>query len=82
MTRQERIEVLRQQSKLKPQDTISIREEAGRYQRAARVLDSLRRYQKLLTPQEYRTIRGQALSGDVEGAQNGLSNLIGKRGGI
>lgn len=79
MTRQERIEELRQQSKLRPQDPISIREEAGRYRRARDVLEQLRRYNNLLNPQEYRTIRGQALAGDVEGAKKGLTKLIGER---
>ena len=71
-----------EQAKQHPQDPITIREEAGRYQRARPVLENLRRYQKLLTPQEYKTIRGQAIAGDVEGAKRGLTKLIGERGGI
>ena len=78
MTRHERIEEAKQQA----QDPITIREEAGRYQRAKVILDALRRNQRLLTPQEYKTIRGQALAGDVEGANKGLKRLIGERGGI
>ena len=29
-----------------------------------------------LTKQQYRTIKGQALSGDIDGAQKGLNSLL------
>ena len=31
-----------------------------------------------LTKQQYRTIKGQALSGDIDGAQKGLNSLLGR----
>jgi hypothetical protein len=67
------------QAKLQAQNPAAIKEEAARYRRAREVLEQLRRYNNLLNPQEYRTIRGQAISGDVEGAKRGLTRLIGER---
>ena len=32
-----------------------------------------------LTKQQYRTIKGQALSGDIDGAQKGLNSLLNRR---
>lgn len=34
-----------------------------------------------LTRQQYRTVRGQALSGDLEGARKGLTKLLKRRCG-
>ena len=39
------------------------------------VLDDLRRNREKMTPQQYRTIKGQALAGDVAGAYKGLGKI-------
>ena len=40
------------------------------------LLKKLRKYGKHLTRQQYRTIKGQILSGDTEGASKGLNKLL------
>lgn len=40
------------------------------------MLKKLRKYGKHLTRQQYRTIKGQILAGDTEGASKGLNKLI------
>lgn len=39
-------------------------------------LRRIRRYKPLLTAQQKRTLKGQVLSGNVEGAMRGLDKLI------
>ncbi len=39
---------------------------------------NLKRYRHLLTKQQIKTIRGQALSGNLEGAKKGLIRIVGK----
>ena len=39
------------------------------------MLKKLRHFKKHLTPQQYRTIKGQILSGDIEGAEKGINKL-------
>ena len=39
-------------------------------------LKRIRRYKPLLTTQQMRTLKGQVLSGDIEGAMRGLDKLI------
>lgn len=36
----------------------------------------IRKYRELLTTQQERTLKGQVLSGDIEGAMRGLDKLI------
>lgn len=47
------------------------------------LLKKLKKYKKHLTKQQHRTIKGQILSGDTEGASKGLNKLINqaKKGG-
>ena len=54
---------------------------ASDYNRAFRVLRKLRDYHKsrLITSQEAKSIKGQALAGDIEGAERGLTRLVTKR---
>lgn len=40
------------------------------------LLKKLKKYGKYLTRQQYRTIKGQILSGDTEGASKGLNKLL------
>ena len=46
----------------------------------AYVLGRLEGMKRYLSPQEYKTIRGQINAGDVEGAKRGLDRLLKKRG--
>ena len=39
----------------------------------------LKAYRDRLTPQQYRTLRGQMLKGDTEGALRGLKKLLERR---
>lgn len=50
-----------------------------RYIRANRVLTELKRNNKYITRQEQKTLRGLALSGDVDGAWKGLNTLLKRR---
>ena len=36
----------------------------------------LKKYKKHLTPQQYRTLKGQILAGDTEGASKGLNKIL------
>lgn len=42
-------------------------------------LELLKEYRGMLTWQQKRTIRGQILSGDIEGAMTGLGRIIKKK---
>lgn len=50
------------------------------YARAQRFINvELRSVKKHLTPQQLNALRGQALDGDIEGAQNELLKLMGRK---
>lgn len=49
---------------------------ARAYAMANEFLKTLREYQSLLTIQQVRTIKGQALNGDIIGARKGLRKII------
>lgn len=42
----------------------------------AKAIKYLKQYKHRLTPQQFRTIRGQILSGDTAGARKGLWKII------
>lgn len=42
-------------------------------------IKKLGRYRNILTKQQIKTIKGQALSGDLEGAEVGLERLLAKQ---
>lgn len=44
-----------------------------------KALCDLVRERSKLTPQQYRTLKGQILAGDVEGAEKGLAKLLRRR---
>ncbi len=46
------------------------------YRTAKPFLDTLRIYSRTLTRQQLRTLKGQALAGDLQGAMKGLRKLI------
>lgn len=50
--------------------------DAMRYLRANQFLSMLRAHLGDVTRQEFKTLRGQALKGDVEGAEKGLQTII------
>lgn len=58
----------------------TLQRDAMAWAQAKPFLDELRRYHNVLTIQQLRTIRGQALSGDVRGARKGLVRLLEERG--
>lgn len=58
-------------------DETNVKSDAQRYLTARPVLDNLRRYRGRLTSQQLKTLRGQALSGDVKGAEAGLCRILG-----
>lgn len=41
-----------------------------------KALCDLRRERENLTPQQFRTLKGQILAGDIEGAEKGLRKLL------
>lgn len=43
---------------------------------AQTAMNEIRKYRELLTTQQERTLKGQVLSGDIEGAMRGLDKLI------
>lgn len=43
-------------------------------------LKRLKMVRGILTFQQYRTIRGQAIAGDLEGARAGLNKILERRG--
>ena len=57
---------------------LNVRRDAGRYLKAHKVLTELREkyVKRLITGQQYRTLRGQAIAGDVDGAVKGLARVL------
>lgn len=47
--------------------------------RLNRFMNKLKNSRTYLTKQQYRTIKGQALSGDIDGAEKGLNSLLRRR---
>ena len=44
-----------------------------------RFMKKLKNNRPYLSKQQYRTIKGQALSGDIDGAEKGLNSLLNRR---
>lgn len=42
-------------------------------------MKTLKCYRYALTAQEFRTLKGQAIVGDLEGARKGLNKILGRR---
>ena len=53
-----------------------LNEDANRYRMAHETLQELRRHLGELTVQQYRTLKGQALAGDIDGAKRGLMKIL------
>lgn len=47
--------------------------------RLNRFMKKLKNSRPYLSKQQYRTIKGQALSGDIDGAEKGLNSLLNRR---
>lgn len=60
-------------------DETSVPQDAQRYLKAREFLEKLRKYQNELDAQTYKTLRGQALNGDVQGAEKGLQCILRSR---
>ena len=62
-------------------DASDVREDASRYLRARLILNDLREKHMAgkITWQQYSTMRGQALGGDVDGAVKGLARVLRER---
>ena len=62
-------------------DAMDVREDASRYLRARLILNDLREKHMAgkITWQQYSTMRGQALSGDIDGAVKGLARVLRQR---
>lgn len=54
----------------------TLQRDAMAWAQAKPFLDELRHYYGALTTQQLRTLRGQALSGDIAGARKGLERLL------
>lgn len=57
-------------------DETAVPQDAQRYLKAREFLERLRKVQSKLDAQTYRTLRGQAISGDVQGAEKGLQRVL------
>lgn len=57
-------------------DETAVPQDAQRYLNAREFLERLRKVQSKLDTQTYKTLRGQALSGDVQGAEKGLQRIL------
>ena len=54
----------------------NLQKDAMAYSQAKAFLDEVRSHRDILTTQEMRTLKGQALSGDINGAAKGLARLL------
>ena len=50
------------------------------YLKVKNFLDRLKRADKFMSHQEFMTIRGQAIRGDIEGAERGLQTVLARHG--
>lgn len=55
---------------------MQIQHDAGVYTRANKFLTALKKHRREITAQEYSTLRGQALAGDIDGATKGLDRIL------
>ena len=67
-------------SNLLTYDQSKVPSDASKFLAAHFFLRNLKKYSKNLTRQQMSTLRGQALAGDVEGADKGLRKLLNQMG--
>lgn len=65
--------------KLVKYDEAAVEADALVYLRAHPFLERLKQCKKHLDRQQLKTLRGQALNGDLEGAEKGLAKIMGGR---
>lgn len=53
---------------------------ANAYMKAHWFLQTLKKYNSKLSGQEFKTLRGQVLAGDVAGAAKGLERILSRKG--
>lgn len=65
-------------AEMEARDAMDVREDASRYLRARLILNDLREKHMAgkITWQQYSTLRGQALGGDIDGAVKGLARVL------
>ncbi len=56
------------------------RQKANAYLQAHGFLKLLKKYNSKLTRQQFKTLRGQALAGDIDGAVKGLETILYREG--
>lgn len=61
-------------------DQRAIRQDASRYLKAQAFLKTLYRMRGIVSRQEMKTLRGQAIAGDLDGAEKGLYTILGRYG--
>lgn len=68
----------RRLAEMEARDAMDVREDASRYLRARLILNDLRKKHMAgkITWQQYSTMRGQALAGDIDGAVKGLARVL------
>lgn len=54
----------------------NLQKDAMAYAQAKAFLDEMKNHRDVLTTQQMRTLKGQALSGDINGAAKGLAKLV------
>lgn len=54
----------------------NLQRDAMAYAGANAFIRELKKYRDTLTPQQIRTLKGQALAGDVQGAEKGLQRVL------
>ncbi len=59
-------------------EAAEVRRDANAYIKANRFLELLKKHVYEITTHGFRTLRGQALSGDLEGANKGLWKILGR----
>ena len=66
-------------SKLVTYNQSEVPSDAKKFLNAHYFLKALKKHSRELTRQQMSTLRGQALAGDVDGAEKGLAKLLGWR---
>jgi hypothetical protein len=71
----------RRAEEMEKRQEMDVREDASRYLKARLILNDLRDKMRSgkISWQQYSTLRGQALAGDVDGAVKGLARVLRKR---
>lgn len=73
----------RRAEEMEKRQEMDVREDASRYLKARLILNDLRDKMRSgkISWQQYSTLRGQALAGDVDGAVKGLAKVLRKNSG-